>query len=131
MNPDGRAGAWYRHSPGLLPPEALEALHGSDPGPVSGLIAHHFLEGSLPARAKSYAFRAGQRAADLAAWVELQPTFRFHCSDLPVSGRRKLSCQVSVEGRISDPEKSVLNVPNLETALGLVGTKLIEPGHLD
>jgi DNA-binding SARP family transcriptional activator len=59
-----------RHSLHRRVAEALESIHASDPGPVSGLIAHHFLEGSLPARAKLYAFRAGQRAADLAAWVE-------------------------------------------------------------
>jgi DNA-binding SARP family transcriptional activator/tetratricopeptide (TPR) repeat protein len=50
--------------------EALESLYGNDLDSVSGLIAHHLMEGNLPGRAKPYAFRAGQLAANLAAWVE-------------------------------------------------------------
>ncbi|HLO31313.1 MAG TPA: AAA family ATPase [Anaerolineales bacterium] len=50
--------------------EALESIHQPDLDPVSGLIARHFVDGNLPARAASYAFRAGQSAANLAAWVE-------------------------------------------------------------
>src|SRR5512139_2053806 len=48
---------------------------------------------------------------DMAAWVDLQPTFRFRYLDLPASDDRKISCQVTLEGRITDPEKSVLQVP--------------------
>jgi tetratricopeptide (TPR) repeat protein len=50
--------------------EALETIHREQLDPVSGLIAQHFLDGNLPARAASYAFRAGQAAANLAAWTE-------------------------------------------------------------
>ncbi|HNF36904.1 MAG TPA: AAA family ATPase, partial [Anaerolineales bacterium] len=50
--------------------ETLESLHHDNLDAVSGLIARHFAEGNLPARAASYAFRAGQSAALLAAWVE-------------------------------------------------------------
>jgi DNA-binding SARP family transcriptional activator len=50
--------------------ETLESIHQKDLDPVAGLIAHHFMEGNIPDRAKFYAFRAGQLAADLAAWVE-------------------------------------------------------------
>ena len=50
--------------------EALEFIHEAQLDPVAGLIAHHFMEGNLPIRAASYAFRAGQAAANLAAWVE-------------------------------------------------------------
>lgn len=56
--------------------ETLVAIYRSDLDPVSGLIAHHFLGGNLPNRAKAYAFRAGQFAADLAAWGEAIAFFR-------------------------------------------------------
>ncbi len=49
--------------------EALESVHQRELNPVSGLIAHHFIDGNLPERGKDYAFRAGQFAAGLAAWV--------------------------------------------------------------
>ncbi|HEX9371253.1 MAG TPA: BTAD domain-containing putative transcriptional regulator [Roseiflexaceae bacterium] len=50
--------------------EALEGLHRRDLDPVAGLIASHFAEGNALDRAAHYAFRAGQRAADLSAWAE-------------------------------------------------------------
>ena len=50
--------------------EALEILHRRDRDAVAGLIAFHFTEGGAPGQAAPYAFRAGQLAADLAAWTE-------------------------------------------------------------
>jgi predicted ATPase len=50
--------------------EALEVIHRDQLGSASGLIAHHFMSANLPARAAPYAFRAGQAAANLAAWAE-------------------------------------------------------------
>lgn len=50
--------------------EALEAIHHDNLDSVAGLIARHFVNGNLPTRAASYAFRAGHSAANLAAWVE-------------------------------------------------------------
>jgi DNA-binding SARP family transcriptional activator len=50
--------------------EALEQLHTGDLDAVAGLLASHFAEGGAPERAAHYAFRAGQRAADLSAWAE-------------------------------------------------------------
>ncbi len=50
--------------------ETLESIYQSDLDPVSGLLSHHFMSGNLPDRAKAYAFRAGQFATNLAAWVE-------------------------------------------------------------
>jgi DNA-binding SARP family transcriptional activator/predicted ATPase len=50
--------------------EALEALHANDLDAVAGLIASHLAEGHAAERAAAYAFRAGQRAAELAAWSE-------------------------------------------------------------
>jgi DNA-binding SARP family transcriptional activator len=50
--------------------EALEQTHGADIDAVAGLVASHFAEGGAPERAARYAFRAGQRAAALAAWAE-------------------------------------------------------------
>jgi DNA-binding SARP family transcriptional activator len=50
--------------------ESLESIHQGDLDPVAGLLAHHFVGGNLPERAKAYALRAGRFAADLAAWVE-------------------------------------------------------------
>lgn len=50
--------------------EALEQIHQQRLDPVSGRIAHHFVEGRLPARAGPYALRAGRYASGLAAWAE-------------------------------------------------------------
>jgi len=50
--------------------EVLESIYRNDLDPITGLIAHHFMNGNAPDRAKFYAFRAGQLAANLAAWVE-------------------------------------------------------------
>jgi len=56
--------------------EALELVYKNNFDPVSGLIAHHFIDGNLPARARPYSFRAGQLAANLAAWVEAIAFFK-------------------------------------------------------
>jgi predicted ATPase/DNA-binding SARP family transcriptional activator len=56
--------------------ETLESIYQSDLDPVSGLIAHHFLGGNLPDRAKAYAFRAGRFSANLAAWGEAIAFFK-------------------------------------------------------
>jgi len=50
--------------------EALEQIYHDHPDAAAGLIASHFAEGNAPERAAHYAFLAGQRAADLAAWAE-------------------------------------------------------------
>ena len=50
--------------------ETLETVYQNDLDPISGLIAHHFMDGNLPDRAKGYAFRAGRYASNLAAWEE-------------------------------------------------------------
>jgi tetratricopeptide (TPR) repeat protein len=59
-----------RHSFHRRVAETLESIYRNELDPVSGMIAHHFMDGNLPERAKSYAFRAGQFATNLAAWVE-------------------------------------------------------------
>jgi len=59
-----------RHSMHRHVAETLESMHQNNLDPVSGVIAHHFTDGNLPERAKTYALRAGQFAANLAAWVE-------------------------------------------------------------
>jgi DNA-binding SARP family transcriptional activator/tetratricopeptide (TPR) repeat protein len=50
--------------------EAMEQLDSDRLDEVAGLLASHFAEGGAPKRAAQYAFRAGQRAAALAAWAE-------------------------------------------------------------
>jgi DNA-binding SARP family transcriptional activator/predicted ATPase len=50
--------------------QALESLYALELDSVSGLIARHFIDGNLQGRAAPYAFRAGNSAAKLAAWVE-------------------------------------------------------------
>jgi DNA-binding SARP family transcriptional activator/Tfp pilus assembly protein PilF len=50
--------------------EALVQIYQARLDPVAGLIARHFTEGHAPGQAAPYAFRAGQFAASLAAWVE-------------------------------------------------------------
>jgi tetratricopeptide (TPR) repeat protein len=50
--------------------EAMESLYAHRRDSVAGLLARHYAEGGAPERAAKYAFRAGQLAADLAAWSE-------------------------------------------------------------
>ncbi|MEK7328541.1 MAG: transcriptional regulator, partial [Chloroflexota bacterium] len=50
--------------------EVLETLYSRRLDTVAGLIVSHFVEGNAPDRAAPYAFRAGQLAANLAAWKE-------------------------------------------------------------
>jgi regulator of protease activity HflC (stomatin/prohibitin superfamily) len=62
---------------------------------------------------------------DFAIWVDLQPTFHYKFDNLPMSDNHKISFSVSLEGYVMDPEKCVLNVPNLEDALSnVIGTEL-------
>mgnify|MGYP000949468368 CR=1 FL=1 len=64
---------------------------------------------------------------DYAIWVDLQPTFHYQYGNLLTSDNRKISCAVTLEGKVTDPEKNVLNVPNLENAI----SKVIETGITD
>jgi len=50
--------------------EAMEGVYHARLDSVAGLLAQHYAEGGVPERAAKYAFRAGQLAADLAAWNE-------------------------------------------------------------
>lgn len=50
--------------------ETLEEVFRNDLDPATGLIAHHFVEGNVPDRAKLFSVRAGQLASNLAAWAE-------------------------------------------------------------
>jgi predicted ATPase len=59
-----------RHSLHRRVAEALESIHHLNLDPVSGLIARHFMDANLSARAAPYAFRAGEFAANLAAWAD-------------------------------------------------------------
>jgi DNA-binding SARP family transcriptional activator len=49
---------------------ALETIHHDRLDEFAGLIAQHYGEGGQPELASRYAWRAGQRAAGLAAWAE-------------------------------------------------------------
>lgn len=57
---------------------------------------------------------------DYAIWVDLQPTFHYKYGNLLTSDNQTISRVVTVEGKVTDPEKCVLNVPNLENALSRV-----------
>jgi DNA-binding SARP family transcriptional activator len=50
--------------------EALEALYTQRIDSVAGSLAYHFTRAKTAERAAPYAFRAGKRAAALAAWAE-------------------------------------------------------------
>jgi DNA-binding SARP family transcriptional activator len=50
--------------------EAMESLYHHRLDAVAGLLAQHYAAGGVPKRAAEFAFRAGQRAANLAAWPE-------------------------------------------------------------
>ena len=59
---------------------------------------------------------------DLVMWVNVQKKHHFSYVNLPTRDNRLASVVVDLEGKVFDPEKSVLNVPNLDNAL----LKLIE-----
>ncbi len=64
---------------------------------------------------------------DLALWVDLQKTYHYQYRNLCTLDDRKISVRVALEGQVTDPEKSVLNVPNLENALSkLIETEIVE-----
>lgn len=50
--------------------EAMESVYHYRLDAVAGLLSHHYAEGGVPEQATRYAFRAGELAADLAAWNE-------------------------------------------------------------
>jgi regulator of protease activity HflC (stomatin/prohibitin superfamily) len=64
---------------------------------------------------------------DFAIWVDLQQTYCYKYNNLLTSDNQKMSCAITLEGKVIDPEKSVLNVPNLENAL----SKVIETEMMD
>jgi regulator of protease activity HflC (stomatin/prohibitin superfamily) len=61
---------------------------------------------------------------DQAIWVDLHRTFRFDYSDMPAADDSNIPCVVTVEGKVVDPEKSVLEVSDLEKAI----SQLIQTG---
>lgn len=64
---------------------------------------------------------------DLALWVDLQSAYRYKYSALPTADNQKISCALTLEGKVIDPEKCVLNVPNLKNALSqIIETELVD-----
>ncbi len=68
--------------------EAMESLSRTRLDAVAGLLAQHFAEGEAPERAAPYAFRAGQRAAGLAAWSEAISFYELALTGEPDDGQR-------------------------------------------
>jgi tetratricopeptide (TPR) repeat protein len=57
--------------------EAMETIYGRQQlDLIAGLLAWHFAEGNAPDRAAPYAYRAGQLAAQIAAWREAIDFYR-------------------------------------------------------
>ncbi|HXM56392.1 MAG TPA: AAA family ATPase, partial [Candidatus Dormibacteraeota bacterium] len=70
--------------------EALEAVHGADPGPHLAELAHHFVAaapGGQVARAVRVATLAGRRALDLLAWEEAADLFERALAALELAER--------------------------------------------
>lgn len=63
---------------------------------------------------------------DFAIWVDLNKTYRLKYGSLVTRDNREISCVISLNIQVTDPEKSVLSVPNLEIAL----SKIIETESL-
>jgi regulator of protease activity HflC (stomatin/prohibitin superfamily) len=59
---------------------------------------------------------------DFVMWVDVQKKHHFSYANLPTRDNKLASVVVDLEGKVSDAEKSVLNVPNLYDAL----QKLVE-----
>ncbi len=92
--PDARRARLHRHVA-----EALEAVHGPDPGPALSRIAYHYCEGAAAGcaeRALDFARRAGDRAARSLACDEAVTQHRRAlavlplCSDVPAQVRCEL-----------------------------------------
>ena len=72
--------------------EAMEKVYHHHLDSVAGLLAQHYTEGGVPERAARFAFRAGQLAADLAAWSEAIAFFEqalSHMEPLDEAGQRQ------------------------------------------
>lgn len=54
---------------------------------------------------------------DRAVPVKLLNAFEYRLIDIPAIDNQYIACTVTLLGRITDPEKSIMNVPNLEQAL--------------
>ncbi|MCS6888305.1 MAG: AAA family ATPase [Chloroflexus sp.] len=67
--------------------EALETIYRDRLDDLAGQIAFHFAEGGLPERAASYALRAGDRAAALAAWPEAAEFYAQALTGAPAAQR--------------------------------------------
>ncbi|WP_217352434.1 ATP-binding protein [Candidatus Viridilinea mediisalina] len=70
--------------------ESLERLHHNDLDAVAGLIATHLAAGGAHERAASYALRAGQRAAAVAAWAEAVGFYQQALRGAPAAQRFEL-----------------------------------------
>ncbi len=69
--------------------EVLERTHRDRPD-AAGLIARHFLDGHAPERAAPHAYRAGQYAASLAAWVEAMAHYESALAAAPSPSQQAL-----------------------------------------
>jgi regulator of protease activity HflC (stomatin/prohibitin superfamily) len=55
---------------------------------------------------------------DRAVWIDLQErTYRYNFEKLPIQDDAQASVAITLNGKVSNPENSVLNVPNMEKAL--------------
>ncbi|EFO81091.1 transcriptional activator domain-containing protein [Oscillochloris trichoides DG-6] len=70
--------------------EALEALHRNRLDGVAGLIASHYTRGGAIERAATYALRAGQQAARVAAWAEAAAFYTQALAGTPDAERHPL-----------------------------------------
>jgi regulator of protease activity HflC (stomatin/prohibitin superfamily) len=57
---------------------------------------------------------------DRGVWVDVQMKFHYEFRDLPTTDGMRISYKITLEGKVTDAEKSVMNVPNLEVALSKV-----------
>jgi regulator of protease activity HflC (stomatin/prohibitin superfamily) len=55
--------------------------------------------------------------------VKLLNAFEYKIANLSALDGQRIACLVTLMGRITDPEKSIMNVPNLELALSEVITR--------
>jgi len=102
--------------------EAIEQLHAQDLDEVAGLLSSHFAEGDAPERAAQYALRAGQRAAELAAWAEAIAFYELALAGME-NGRREatylaLANAYSQSGAVARAGEAYHAVIELATARG-------------
>jgi DNA-binding SARP family transcriptional activator/tetratricopeptide (TPR) repeat protein len=96
--------------------DAIEALHGSEPGPHLAELAHHSVAGRDLDRALDYARRAGDRALALLAYEESARLYRMALDTLQLAGSPDDNARCDVLLRLGEANARAGDTPAAKRA---------------